>query len=58
MAGLSGAVNLGRHRRAPWLHVIAALASGNNGWEAPQPVTDRGRLGPPSTPAGPHAGAA
>jgi hypothetical protein len=58
ITGLSAAVNLGRHRRAPWLHVLAALASGNNGWQAPQPVTDPNRLGPPSTPAGPRAGAA
>jgi hypothetical protein len=48
----------GRHRRAPWLHMLAALASGNNGWRAPQPVTGSRQPGPPSNPAGTQAGAA
>jgi hypothetical protein len=57
ITGLSSAVNLGRHRRAPWLHVFAALAGGNNGWQEPQPVMVPSRTGPPATPAGPQAGA-
>jgi hypothetical protein len=34
-----GAVSPGRHRRAQWLHMLTALASGTNGWSAAQPVT-------------------
>jgi hypothetical protein len=33
------AVSPGRHRVAQWLHLLAALASGNNGWTAPQPAS-------------------
>lgn len=58
IAGSHSEVSPGRHRRAPWLHVLAALASGNNGWQAPQPVTVPRQAGPPATPAGPQAGAA
>ena len=58
VSGLSSAVNLGRHSRAPWLHVLAALASGNNGWEAPQPVTVPRGTGSPGNPDGPQTGAA
>jgi hypothetical protein len=58
VTGLSSAVNLGRHRRVPWLHVLAALASGNNGWEAPQPVTVPRGTGSPGNPNGPQTGAA
>jgi hypothetical protein len=39
IAGVRSAVSSGRHRRARWLLVLAALASGNNGWGEPQPVT-------------------
>jgi hypothetical protein len=58
VAGLSSAVSLGRHSRAHWLHVLAALASGNNGWQEPQPAMVPRRLGSPSNPAGPRTGAA
>lgn len=47
------AVSTGRHRVARWPHMLAALVSGTNGWNAPQPVTDP----PPGRehPAGPQA---
>jgi len=57
-AGPGGAISHGRHRRAAWLHVLAALASGNNGWSAPQPVTGPRPTGPPSNPADRQTGAA
>ena len=58
VAGSQGEASPGRHRRAPWLHVLAALASGHNGWQVPQPVTGPRQMGPPSNPAGPRPGAA
>jgi hypothetical protein len=57
-AGPGNVIRPGHHRRAPWLHVLTALANGDNGWAAPQPVTDPHRMGPPSNPAGPQTGAA
>ena len=39
VAGSRGTVSPGRHRGAQWLHLLAALASGKNGWTAPQPAT-------------------
>ena len=56
--GPGSAISLGRHRRPPWLHVLTALAAGNNGWTDPQPVTDPRQMGPHSNPAGPQTGAA
>jgi hypothetical protein len=32
-----GTVRLGRHRRAPWPHLLAALASDLSGWDARHP---------------------
>jgi hypothetical protein len=58
VTGSHGEASPGRHRRAPWLHVLAALASGNNGWQAPQPVTGPRQPGPSGNPAGPRPGAA
>ena len=46
----------GPYRVADWLHVLAALASGSNGWRAPQPVTGRALGG--NHPAGTQAGIA
>lgn len=39
IAGPPGTVIPGRHRRARWLHMLAALASGDNGWTAAGPGT-------------------
>ena len=39
LARLHGAVPLGRHRQAQWLRLFAELASDDNGWDTPQPVT-------------------
>jgi hypothetical protein len=56
-AGSRGVVSHGRHRMAGWLHVLRALASGNNGWSVTQPFTglplernDAGRSRPDRSP--------
>jgi hypothetical protein len=55
VAGSRGVVSHSRHRMAGWVHVLTALASGNNGWSVTQPVTG---LPPEGDDAGPQAGAA
>jgi hypothetical protein len=55
VAGSHGVVSHGRHRMAGWVHVLTALASGNNGWSVTQPFTDLPLEG---NDAGPQAGAA
>jgi hypothetical protein len=40
IAGSRSVVNPGRHRRTQWLHMLATLACGSNGWSTPQPVMD------------------
>jgi hypothetical protein len=54
-AGSRGVVSHGRHRVAGWVHVLTALASGNNGWSVTQPLTGLPLEG---NDAGPQAGAA
>jgi hypothetical protein len=55
VAGARGVISHGRHRMTGWLHMLTALASGNNGWSVTQPST-----GPPleRDDTGPQAGAA
>jgi hypothetical protein len=55
VAGSPGAISHGRHRMWGWLHVLTALASGNNGWGVTQPFTG---LPQERNDAGPRAGAA
>jgi len=55
VAGSRGVVSHGRHRMAGWVHVLTALASGNNGWSVTQPFTGLPLEG---NDAGPQAGAA
>jgi len=55
VAGSRGVVSHGRHRTAGWVHVLTALASGNNGWSVTQPFTGLPLEG---NGAGPQAGAA
>lgn len=43
IAGWHNAISTGRHRRAPWPHLLTALANDRNGWSAPQPVPGPGR---------------
>lgn len=50
------AVSRGRHCGTRWPHVLLALASGSNGWTAPQRVTVPGNAKPPGTASGSSAG--
>lgn len=50
-----GVVSHSRRRMAGWVHALTALAGGNNGWSATQPLTDHPLE---DNDAGPQAGAA
>jgi len=56
LAGWRRAVSGGRHCGTRWPHVLLALASGSNGWTAPQRVTLPGNAKAPGTASGPAAG--
>ena len=52
MTRLRGTVGQGRHRRAQWPHLLSALASDLNSWDAQQPLIVPG----PETTSGPAGG--